>query len=72
MKCKKKVIDYMKMNSYCLLCIWNDLEEQSHVLLKEMLKLMQKFYEYIFNVITHVSMYNLDKFFLEFMRRLKY
>lgn len=45
------------MNSYCLLCIWNDLEEQSHAFLKEILKLMQKFYEYIFNVIAHVTMH---------------
>lgn len=37
------------MNSYCILGIWNDLEEQSHALLKEILKLMQKFCEYARN-----------------------
>lgn len=41
MKCKKNEFLLYKMNSYCLLCIWYDLEKQSHALLKEVLKLTQ-------------------------------
>lgn len=31
---KKNEFLLYKMNSYCLLCIWYDLEKQSHALLK--------------------------------------
>lgn len=41
MNCKKNEFLLYKMNSYCLLCIWYDLEQQSHVLRKEILKLTQ-------------------------------
>lgn len=41
MECKKNVFLLYKINSYCLLWIWCDLEEQSHDLLKEILKVTQ-------------------------------
>jgi len=44
---------YMKMISYCLLCIWNDLEEESHASLREILKSTQQMLLNIVNIIAH-------------------
>lgn len=44
---------YIKLISYCLLCIWNDLEEQSHALLREVLKPTQQMLLNIVNIIAH-------------------